>query len=192
MKIILATWNTAKFKWLSEGFSKVNLPIASINKEKIEEVEENGKTCQENVLIKVRAVGSVPNAIVIGEDSGLFIDALNGFPGVKTVRWMDGSDDDRSIKILEKMKPIPIENRTARFLSAIALLLPDGQEKVFLGKLEGSISSKLVGNIGKGYQRIFLLKNGKTIAESGSSIVKKNDHRDKSMKSAIKFISNMI
>ena len=142
--------------------------------------------------MKVRAVGPVPNIIIIGEDSGLFIDALDGFPGVKTVRWMDGSDDDRSIKILEKMKSIPIENRTARFISAIALLLPNGQEKVFSGKLEGSISSKLVGNIGKGYQRIFLLKNGKTIAESGSSMVKKNDHRDKSMNGAIKFISEML
>ena len=192
MKIILATWNTPKFNWLSEGFSKTNLPITSLDKEKIEDVEENGKTCQENALIKVRAVGPVPNTIIIGEDSGLFIDALDGFPGVKTVRWMDGSDDDRSIKILEKMKSIPIENRTARFISAIALLLPNGQEKIFSGKLEGSISTKLVGNIGKGYQRIFLLKDGKTIAESGSSMVKKNDHRDKSMKSAIKFINEMI
>lgn len=192
MKIILATWNTQKLNWLSEGFSKTNLPIASLDKEKIEDVEENGKTCQENALIKVRAVGPVPNTIIIGEDSGLFIDALDGFPGVKTVRWMDGSDDDRSIKILEKMKSIPIENRTARFISTIALLLPNGQEKIFSGKLEGSISTKLVGNIGKGYQRIFLLKDGKTIAESGSSMVKKNDHRDKSMNGAIKFINEMI
>ena len=192
MKIILATWNTQKFNWLSEGFSKTNLPITSLDKEKIEDVEENGKTCQENALIKVRAVGPVPNNIIIGEDSGLFIDALDGFPGVKTVRWMDGSDDDRSIKILEKMRSIPIENRTAKFISAIALLLPNGQEKVFSGKLEGSISTKLVGNIGKGYQRIFLLKDGKTIAESGSSMIKKNDHRDKSMNGAIKFISEML
>jgi len=190
MKIILATWNTTKFNWLSNGLSKTSLPIASIIKDKIEDVEENGKTCSENALIKVRAVGSVHDAIIVGEDSGLFIDHLDGFPGVKTVRWAKGSDDDRSEKILELLKNAPHDKRNAKFISVIAILLPNRTEKLFLGEMEGSISSELRGEPGRGYQRIFLQRNGKSITESGSSLIQKNDHRDQAIKSTVKFINS--
>ncbi|MDX1699867.1 MAG: non-canonical purine NTP pyrophosphatase [Melioribacteraceae bacterium] len=190
MKIILATWNDVKFKWLSDGFSKTNLPIVQVNSKNIEDAEETGKTCEENALIKVRAVGPVIDSIIVGEDSGLFIDALNGFPGVKTVRWMDGTDDDRSIEILKKMDSVSKEKRSARFISAIALLYPDGNEKVFVGELEGSISIELLGESGKGYQRIFVLPDGKALAESGSTLIREDDHRHKAMSNAVNFILN--
>jgi XTP/dITP diphosphohydrolase len=190
MKIILATWNDIKFKWLSDGFSKTNLPIVQVNKEKIEDVEENGLSCEQNALIKVKAVGPTKDSIIAGEDSGLFIDELDGFPGVKTVRWMDGTDDDRSKEILKMMSSVPLENRGARFRSAIALLYPDGNEKVFVGELEGSISTQFLGEEGKGYQRIFILPGGKTLAESGSDIIRENDHRHIAMSKSVKFILN--
>jgi len=192
MKIILATWNDQKFKWLSEGFSNTNLPIASVNKREYDDVEETGTDCAENALIKVHAIGPKPNCFIIGEDSGLFIDALNGFPGVKTVRWMEGTDDDRSIKILERMKGIPENRRTARFVSSIALLLPDGTEKIFTGTLEGKIAEKLSAEPGKGYRQIFVLQNGRSIAESGSSLVMENDHRFQAMKKAVKYIKQIL
>ena len=190
MKIILATWNDVKFKWLSDGFSKTNLPIVQVNKEKIEDVEENGNTCEQNALIKIRAVGPTKDSIIVGEDSGLFINALEGFPGVKTVRWMDGTDDDRSKEILKRMSSVPIEKRGAKFMSAITLLYPDGNEEIFVGTLEGSISTQLLGEEGKGYQRIFVLPGGETLAESGSAIVRENDHRHKAMSKAVYFILN--
>ena len=192
MKIILATWNDQKFKWLSDGFSKTNLPIASVNKKEYDDVEETGFDCAENAKIKVRAIGPTPNSIIVGEDSGLFIDALNGFPGVKTVRWMKGTDDDRSKKILEKMMDIPEKQRTARFISSIALLLPNGKEKIFTGTLEGKISKILLGEAGKGYRQIFVLNNGKSIAQSGSNIVMKNDHRYQAMESAVNYIMQIL
>lgn len=190
MKIILATWNNEKFKWLSHGFSKTNLPIVQINKKRIEDIEENGDTCEQNALIKVRAVGPVKDAIIIGEDSGLFIDGLGSFPGVKTVRWMEGTDDERSIEILKRMRSIQIKKRNARFISAIALLYTAENEKVFTGKLLGSISTKLRGEQGTGYQRIFLLPDGKTLAESGSEQIRENDHRHQAINKAVEFILN--
>ena len=184
MEIILATWNKTKVEWLSKGFSPIGLKIRSIDKNEINDVEENGITSIENALIKVRAVGARTNTIIIGEDSILSVDALEGFPGVKTVRWAKGTDDDRSLKLLEKMKNIPENERGAKFQSAIALLLPTGIEETFIGELHGIISKNISGEKGKGYQRIFLLPNGKTLSQSDSSLVKSGDHRDKSIKLA--------
>ena len=98
---------------------------------------------------------------------------------------MEGNDDDRSIKLLEKLKDISEENRGAKFISSIALLFPDGKEKVFTGELKGSITTELMGEEGKGYQRIFLLPGGKTLAQSNSSLVNEGDHRDQAMKKAV-------
>jgi XTP/dITP diphosphohydrolase len=184
MKLVLATWNKTKVGWLTEGFSPLNLIISSVDKEKTKDVEETGITPAENALIKVRAVGCQSNCIILGEDSALSIDALNGFPGVKTARWTTGTDDDRSIKILEMMKDVSINNRSAKFLSAIAVLFPNGEEEIFLGELPGTISTKLIGAEGKGYQRIFMLENGNSIAESGDTLIQPNDHRDRAIKKA--------
>lgn len=192
MKLVLATWNYAKIEWLTKSFSKLNLPIIPIDKSKIEDVEETGNTCAENALIKIRAVGIQNNSIIIGEDSALSIEALNGFPGAKTARWMAGTDDDRSKKILELMKDISPKRRFAKFLSAVALLFPNGEEQIFLGEIHGKISSKLVGVSGKGYQRIFLLENGNSIAESGNNIIHPNNHRDQAISKAIDEINSWI
>ncbi|MCP5061183.1 MAG: hypothetical protein GY936_01805 [Ignavibacteriae bacterium] len=184
MEIILATWNKTKVNWLTKGFASLGLKIRPINKNEIDDVEENGRTSIENALIKIRAVGKITNSIIIGEDSILSIDALDGFPGVKTVRWSEGTDDDRSLKLLDKLKNVPTEKRDAKFQSAIAVLFSDGTEETFIGELYGKISKEFHGKIGKGYQRIFVLPNGKSIAQSGSSLVKHGDHRDQSIKKA--------
>ena len=192
MKIVLATWNKTKVGWLTKGFSPLNLKIGTVDKNKITDVDETGKTTDENALLKIREVGTLKNSIIIGEDSALSIDALNGFPGVKTVRWMKGNDDDRSIKILEKMNKVPFNKRSAKFLSSIAVLFPNGEEQIFKGEMSGRISKDLVGEPGKGYQRIFLLENGKSIAESDGMIIQPNDHRDQSIKKAIEGINKWL
>ncbi len=184
MEIILATWNRTKVDWLTKGFLKLGFDITPLDKNEINDIEETGNTSIENALIKVRAVGAKENSIIIGEDSILSIDAINGFPGVKTVRWSEGTDDDRSLKLLERLKNIPDEERGAKFQSAIAILFPDGSEETFIGELHGEISKELLGEEGSGYQRIFVLSNGKSIAQSGSILVKSGDHRDQSMKKA--------
>lgn len=184
MEILLATWNKTKVDWLTKGFSTIGLKVRPLFENEIDDVEETGNTSIENALIKVRAVGTKEDSIIIGEDSILSVDALNGFPGVKTVRWSNGTDDDRSIKLLDKLKDIPESERGAKFQSAIAVLFPDGTEETFVGEMKGKISNKLIGEKGKGYQRIFILPNNKSIAQSGSALVKSGDHRDKSIKKA--------
>lgn len=185
MDIILATWNKTKLKWLTEGLLPLGMNIRPVNSDEIEDVEETGTTSVENALIKVRAIGAKPNAIIIGEDSILAVDALDGFPGVKTVRWAPGTDDDRASGLLEKLKPVPEEKRTAKFQSAIAVLYPDGKEKTFVGELKGSISKQLEGEIGAGYLRIFLPPEGHMVGKSGSSTIENGDHRDQAIKKAI-------
>jgi len=184
MEIILATWNKTKVNWLTKGFTSLGLKIRPLSDNEIDDVEEIGSTSIENALIKVRAVGKTNDAIIIGEDSILSVDALNGFPGVKTVRWSEGSDDDRSLKLLDKLKNVPDEKRNAKFQSAIAVLFPDGTEETFIGELNGIITKEILGKKGNGYQRIFVLQNGNSIAQSGSSLVKSDDHRDQSIKMA--------
>lgn len=192
MEIILATWNKTKADWLTKGFASLGLNVRSLNPNEIDDVEENGKTSVENALIKVKAVGTIKNTIIVGEDSILSVNALDGFPGVKTVRWSEGTDDDRSLKLLSKLKNIPDEKRGAKFQSAIVLLFPDGTEETFIGELHGNISKELLGEEGNGYQRIFMLPNGKSIAQSGSSLVKTGDHRDQSIKRASQKIQEWI
>ena len=184
MEIILATWNRTKVDWLTKGFLNLGFNIIPLDKNEIDDVEETGNTSTENALIKIRAVEVRKSSIIIGEDSILSIDALNGFPGVKTVRWSEGTDDDRSLKLLEMLNKVPEKERGAKFQSAIAILFPDGSEETFIGELHGKISKELLGEEGNGYQRIFVLSNGKSIAQSGSMLVKSGDHRDQSINKA--------
>lgn len=181
MKILLATWNTQKIKWLTAGFTDLGLEIHDLRNSNIEDVEETGTTCKENALLKVRAIGKSNNTFVIGEDSALSIGALNGFPGVKTVRWAPGTDDDRSRLLLEKMNDIHEHNRQAKFLSSVAMIFPDGNEDTFLGEQPGKISSELFGEEGDGYQRIFISDKLKSVSKSDESIVQVGDHRDIAM-----------
>ena len=103
-----------------------------------------GSLVLKTLYLRVSVIISKNNTIIIGEDSGLFIDALDGFPGVKTVRWMEGTDDDRAKKILEIMKDIPERKRIASFRSSIAVLFPNGKSKIFEGVLTGFISQGFI------------------------------------------------
>ncbi len=184
MDIILATWNKSKTNWLAEGFSEIGLRIRGIDKTEIDEAEGIGNTCSENAIIKVRAVGVRKNSIIISEDSILSIDALNRFPGAKTVRWSEGTDDDRSLKLLEKLKNVPDENRGAKFQSALAVLFPDGLEETFSGELKGIISKQMLGKRGEGYQIIFRLPHGGAITNFGSPFAQCGEHRKQAIKKA--------
>lgn len=178
MKNVLATWNPEKIKWLRQGFSKLGFSVITLSEYEfgdVDDVEEVGQTCAENAIIKVDAIKSDGNSIIIGEDSGLFIEYLNGFPGVKTARWMKGTDEDRAKEILKKMESS--KERAAYFESVIAAKFPDGTIKHSLGRLQGTISQERRGSLGEGYARIFEVKDGLTIAEIGVDTVAKFDHR---------------
>jgi XTP/dITP diphosphohydrolase len=182
MKILLATWNPDKIRWLSRGFEGLRLPVEAVNPADCAGAEETGDTCRENAAMKALSVGRVEGAIVIAEDSGLFLDGLGGFPGTHTARWAPGCDQDRARLLVEKLRGNP--DRRARFISAVCLLFPNGERALCEGTLEGRIASCARGDPETGYAAIFELEGGRTIAEIGETAVAEDDHRQRAMYSA--------
>lgn len=157
-QIIFATGNQNKMKEIREILSGLDTEILSMKEAGIAvEVEENGKTFKENALIKARAVAAVTDAIVLADDSGLEIDYLHKEPGVYSARYM-GENTPYTIKnqvLLDRLAGVPKEERTARFVCAIAAVFPDKNEVVTEGTIEGYIGDKPAGEHGFGYDPIF-------------------------------------
>lgn len=159
MKIIFATGNAGKMKEIRMILSDLDAEILSMKEAGIEmEIDEDGLTFEENALIKARAIHScAADAIVLADDSGLEIDYLDGLPGVYSARYM-GEDTPYEVKnaaIIRKLCGVPDEERGARFVSAIAAVLPDGQTLTTQGVIEGIIAYEPAGDEGFGYDPIF-------------------------------------
>ena len=163
--IIFATGNRDKMKEIREILSGTGAQILSMKEAGIEvDIKEDGETFEENSLIKARAVAaalpeSCRDAAVLADDSGLEIDALGKEPGVYSARYMgeDTSYDIKNAALLERMKDVPVPERTARFVCAVAAVLPDGSEYVERGTIEGKIGYEPRGGNGFGYDPIFYL-----------------------------------
>lgn len=193
MEIVFATWNPKKTLWLKEKRLKFPIPIRALFADEADEVDENGNTFEENALLKANSVRIASNRIIVAEDSGLCVDVLNGDPGVRTARWAPGTDDDRSLKLLEVLKHVtnPLL-RAARFKSVIAIRFPDGSRSFTYGELEGRIAFSQRGELASGYSCIFELPNGLTIAENGLPAVEVNNHHSQALEMASKRIREWI
>jgi XTP/dITP diphosphohydrolase len=168
MKIIFATGNQGKIREVKEILGD-QVEVLTMKEAGVDcDPEENGSTFTENAYIKARAVREKCKAsgnkelidcIVIADDSGLEIDAMPGELGVKSARFMghDTSYDIKNQAILDRMKDVPVEERGARFVCAIAAILPDGRELDTKGVMEGQIGYEISGNGGFGYDPIFYL-----------------------------------
>ncbi len=158
-KLIFATGNKNKMVEIREIMGEDEYEILSMKEAGVvAEPEENGETFEENALIKARAVASLaPGAYVMADDSGLEIDYLNKEPGVHSARFMghDTSYDIKNAALLEKLKGVPKEKRTARFVCAVACVTPEGKEHVVRGTIEGYIGDEPQGENGFGYDPIF-------------------------------------
>ena len=123
------------------------------------EAEENGTTFEENAVIKAKEIMEKTGALVLADDSGLEIDALNKEPGVYSARYMgeDTSYDVKNKNLIDRLDGVPKEKRTARFVCAIAAVLPDGRELVTRQTMEGYIGWEPEGENGFGYDPIFYL-----------------------------------
>lgn len=160
-KIIFATGNHDKMREIREILGDLNTEILSLKDAGIVlDVEENGTTFEENAMIKARAAAEKTDAIVLADDSGLEIDCLNKEPGVYSARYM-GEDTSYIVKnqaLLERLKGVPKEKRTARFVCAVAAVFPDGETLVKSGTIEGYIGEKPEGENGFGYDPIFYVE----------------------------------
>ncbi len=165
-EIILATNNNGKIKELQQilkEYKLLSLKEANINVE----VKEDRDTFEGNALKKAEEICKIANKTCIADDSGLCVDALEGFPGVYTARFLgeDATQEQRNNYILEKLKGTKKEERTAKVITCIAIVKPNGEEKTYIGELNGYIAENRRGNNGFGFDEIFELDNGKTLAE---------------------------
>lgn len=193
-KIIIATGNQGKIKEMRALMEPLNIEVLSMKevlKEDID-IEENGSTFKENALIKAMEISKLTNGIVLADDSGLVIDALDGRPGIESARFL-GHDTSYVIKnncILEMMRNK--EDRSARFVCAIAIVIP-GREPISIEEtFEGEISQSIEGENGFGYDPIFYFPPlQKTSAEM--TLEEKNiySHRAKAVKKAIEIIKEI-
>ena len=184
-KIVFATGNEGKMREVRLILQDLGFPVLSMKEAGVSlDIEENGTTFAENAMIKARAVWEKTGGIVLADVSGLVVDYLGGEPGVYSARYL-GEDTSYEIKnqaIIDRLADAKEEERTARFVSTIAAVLPDGSELVTEGTVEGLIAHEPAGNGGFGYDPIFYLPEfGVTSAEI--PIEKKNEisHRGKAL-----------
>ena len=158
-RIVFATGNQNKMKEIRMILEDLGMPIYSMKELGIEEdIVEDGETFEANAEIKARAIAKhLPNDIILADDSGLEIDYLDKAPGVYSARFAgeDTSYDIKNNLLLDKLKGVPDEKRTARFVCAVAAVFPDGTEKVVRGTIEGYIGDEPQGENGFGYDPIF-------------------------------------
>jgi XTP/dITP diphosphohydrolase len=174
--LLIATTNPGKLQEFRDLFASVPA-VRVVSPNDIEvwvEVAETGETLEENALLKARALhNALPDEMrdsgvwVLGDDSGLEVDALDGAPGVHSNRWAGPGTTaaQRNEMLLERLQDVPDEERTARFKCVIALIEPGGKEYILEGAVEGRIAHELRGTGGFGYDPLFELTDGRRMAE---------------------------
>ncbi len=185
-KIIFATANKNKMAEIREILKGFCDNIVSMGDEGIsDDIVENGTTFEENALIKARAVWKQTGHLVVSDDSGLEVDALNKEPGIYSSRYMgeDTSYHEKNANIIGRLNGVPDERRTARFVCVAAIIFPDGSEKTVRGVMEGRIGYEERGENGFGYDPIFILPEyGKTTAELPPEVKNSKSHRGQALR----------
>ncbi len=185
-KIIVATGNEGKMKEIRQILGGENVEIVSLKDENLQDVEivEDGKTFEENALIKASTIAKITGTMVLADDSGLEVDYMDKAPGVYSARYM-GEDTPYTIKnnhIIDELKDAKGEERSARFVCVIACVFPDGKSITTRGTIEGQIGYEEKGNNGFGYDPIFYLpERGCTTAELSPEEKNKISHRGKAL-----------
>lgn len=198
-KLVLATRNQGKieeFRRILEELAPGQIDLIGVDQfPHLVDVDETGSTFEENSLLKARYTSEATGLPAIADDSGLCVDALNGDPGIYSARWAGTHGDDRANleKVLDQLKDVPDENRTAYFICVASLVLPDGRQKVAEGRFEGHIIHAPVGNNGFGYDPIFQ-PLGMSISSAQMSAEEKDlvSHRGKSLRSLAPHVIQML
>jgi XTP/dITP diphosphohydrolase len=167
-RLVLATANRHKVQEIQPllaGTGVELVPVTALVDEW--DVDETGDTLEENAAVKARAAVGATGLPAVADDTGLFVEALDGLPGVRSSRYAGPgcSYADNVRKLLLEMDGVPPGARGARFRSVVILACPDGSERAFEGALEGTIGSQTRGTGGFGYDPVFVLRQGATLAE---------------------------
>ena len=187
LKLIIATSNKDKVREIGEILKDTPFKAVSMHDEGFDpDIIEDGKTFEENALIKARAVHKLAeNCYVMADDSGLCIDALDGAPGIYSARFCgeDSTYPEKFAKIFEMLKDVPEEKRTARFVCSIAVVKPDGTDFTVRGEVCGVLHETPAGDGGFGYDPIFYVPEfGMTTTQMTKEQKNSISHRGKALR----------
>lgn len=193
-QLMIATSNAHKVDEFKRMLEPRGIEVKSLlDLQETFEIEENGTTFEENALIKARSIAKYLNMPVISDDSGLVIDALGGAPGIHSARYL-GHDTDYTTKntiILSRLADVEGNDRSARFVCAIALVYPDGREMTFTGTFEGLIHDRIEGANGFGYDPIFYYPPfGTTSANVSDDMKNAVSHRGNALKQLMEYLDH--
>ena len=198
-KLLIATTNAGKVREISALLGSLPYEVIGLSDLPVTPppVPETETTFAANAILKSEYYFAETGVFALADDSGLEVDALNGAPGIYSARFAgeDASDADRVVKLLEELREVPEERRTARFVCAIALtgiVKGEVQTRVFEGFAEGLITRETRGTSGFGYDPIFYDKEmGRTFAELTREEKSARSHRGKALAEAKEFLESL-
>ncbi len=184
-KIIFATSNEGKMKEIRMILADLPVEVLSMKEAGIKvDIVEDGKTFEENAIIKAKSISDISNTIVLADDSGLEVDYMNKEPGVYSARFM-GEDTPYSVKnqaIIDRLSEAVGDERSARFVCVIAAAFPDGRVCTARGTIEGLIGYEEKGDNGFGYDPImYIPEYDMTTAQMSSELKNSISHRGKAL-----------
>ena len=186
IKLLVTSKNKKKINELKEILEPVGITIISSNDiDGLPDVEETGKTFEENAILKASEIAKLTDNYVFADDSGLEVEALNNAPGIYSARYAgeNATDEDRINKLLNELGNK--ENRKARFVCVIAISDKNGETMTFRGEVYGSIIDKPRGKSGFGYDPIFVPDEfDETFAELSPDVKNRISHRGNALKKA--------
>ena len=193
MRLVLATKNPGKvieFERILAEFGAIDLEVVGLNRfSEIGDIEETGKTFEENALLKARTICKLTGLPALADDSGICVDALNGAPGLYSARYSGQGDAANNEKLLNELRDVPDEKRSAYFICVAAYVRPDGLEQVAEGRFYGSILRQVIGDGGFGYDPLFK-PEGMELSSAQLSAAEKDaiSHRGKAMRAIAPYI----
>lgn len=188
-KLIIASNNNHKIQEIKEMLKEFPLEVLGLKEAGIDiDVEENGTTFMENALIKAKAIHNISKEnMVLADDSGLMVDALNGAPGVYSARYSGehGNDVANNKKLIKELEGVCFEKRDAAFVCAMALIVNEENIVKVEGKVEGKIKEQYIEiKDAFGYDPLFYVESlGKTFAEVSSQVKNSMSHRGRALES---------
>ena len=193
MKLLIATRNRGKkreYAGLLQGLEVELIGLDDLGVTKT--IKEDGASYTENALLKARGYAAATGLLTLADDSGLEVDALDGAPGVLTARYAGegATDEHHYLLLLEQLKDVPHEHRTARFRCVVALAWSDGRVEITEGVCEGRITREPRGEHGFGYDPVFYVPEyGCTMAELPPEIKNRISHRARAATVASEILS---
>lgn len=192
--LLIATNNLGKIREFLEILKSIPFELKILRDISFsEDIQETGKTFEENAVLKAKTIGEKTGLLTLAEDSGLAVDAMGGKPGVYSARFVKGTDEDRVNKVLVELKGVQKDKRTARFNAVVAIYDPNTKSiQTFDGVSKGYIIEKPIGTNGFGYDPIFFnLELNKTNAQASIAEKNKVSHRFRALIKAKEYLLSL-